>query len=130
MISFVALAGVLCLALVMAGAGLFALIGPAGARAMIGRFATSQKINMLEQLWRSLAGLALILRAPASLTPEVFQLAGWVIVATAAILLVIPLKWHAAYATWWSANLPLPAVRLAGVASLALAAGLAWSALG
>lgn len=52
------------------------------------------------------------------------------IVATALALAVIPLRWHAGYAQWWSRNLPLSALRLGGVAAIALAFALGRAGLG
>lgn len=127
---FAALLVVLVFALWIAGAGLFALVRPAQARAAIGRFASSQRVNLIEQAGRGLAGAALVVRAPEALTPALFHWFGWVIVVSAVLLAVLPLRWHAGYAQWWSRNLPLWAARAGGVAALALAGFLARSAWG
>lgn len=121
---------VLLFALWIAGAGIFALARPHRAQAMIGRFASSQRVNLIEQAGRGLAGAGLIVRSPESLAPDVFAVAGWAIVATSLALVVIPLKWHAGYAQWWSRNLPLWGVRIAGIAALILAGALARAAIG
>lgn len=121
---------VLVFALWIAGAGLFALVRPAQARAAIGRFASSQRVNLVEQAGRGLAGAALVMRAPEALTPALFTWLGWFIVVSAVLLAVLPLRWHAGYAQWWSRNLPLWAARAGGVAALALAGFLARSAWG
>lgn len=47
------------------------------------------------------------------------------LLASSAALLVIPLRWHSGYAEWWSRNMPLPAVRMAGLAGMVLAGGVA-----
>lgn len=116
-------------ALWLAVAGVAGLTRPITARGWIARFATSQRINIAEQAWRGLAGAALITRAPLSELPLVFGVAGWTLVVSAAALLVIPLRWHAGYAVWWSENLPPPLVRLAGLGALAAAAGLVMAAI-
>ncbi|ANY19229.1 hypothetical protein A6F68_00700 [Tsuneonella dongtanensis] len=126
----IALVLVLLFALWIAGAGVFALARPAAARSAIGRFASSHRVNLIEQAGRGIAGAALNVRAPAAWTPDLFTVAGWAIVVTSVLLAVLPLRWHAAYAQWWSRNLPFWAVRLAGVAALALAGGLARAAIG
>jgi hypothetical protein len=127
---FAALLVTLVFALWIAGAGLFALVRPAQARAAIGSFASSQRVNLLEQAGRGLAGAALVVRAPEALTPALFHWFGWFIVVSAGLLAVLPLRWHAGYAQWWSRNLPLWAVRVGGVVALALAGFLARSAWG
>ena len=119
-----ALALIVAFALWLAAAGVAGLVMPKMARGWIGRFATSQRINIAEQTWRGLAGAALIVRAPFSATPQGFGIAGWIMVASAAALLVVPLRWHAGYAIWWSRHLPLSIVRMAGLGALGLAAGL------
>lgn len=119
-----ALIVIFAFALWLAAAGAAGLVRPLVARGWIGRFATSQRINIAEQAWRGLAGAALIVRAPLSGFPQVFGIAGWIMVASAAALLVVPLRWHAGYAVWWSRNLPLPLVRIAGLGAVAAAAGL------
>lgn len=111
-------------------AGVAALIDARRARGWIARFATSHAVNLGEQAWRGLAGTALILRAPNSLAPTAFAIVGWVLVASALALLVIPLRWHAGYARHWAEHLPLPLVRIAGAAALPLAAGLVFAATG
>lgn len=114
----------------LAGAGVAALMRPALARGWIARFATSHAINVAEQAWRGLAGAAMVWRAPLSLAPEALRVIGWILLVSAAALLVIPLRWHSGYATWWSRKLPLPIVRIAGAAALALAAVLVRTAIG
>ncbi len=124
-----ALIVIFAFALWLAVAGTAGIVRPAAARSWIGRFANSQRINIAEQAWRGLAGAALIVRAPLSGFPQVFGIAGWIMVVSAAALLVIPLRLHANYALWWSRNLPLAIIRVAGLAALAVAAGLVATAL-
>ncbi len=125
-----ALLVVLVFALWIAGAGILALVWPARALAAIGRFASSQQVNLVEQIGRAIAGGALALRAPEALTPVLFHWFGLTILVSAALLAVLPLRWHAAYAQWWSRNLPLPVARASGVVALGGEAALALSAIG
>lgn len=129
-VQLIAILVILAFALWVAAGSLVAVARPATARGWIARFATSDKINFAEQAWRGLAGAALLVRADASLSPEAFRLVGAILIASAAILLVVPLRWHAAYAVWWSRNLPLWAMRVAGLAGLAIAGAAAFSTLG
>lgn len=128
--ALLALVVILAFALWIAAAGGAALASPAVARSWIGRFATSHAVNWAEQAWRGSAGIALLVRGPASHWPHAFTVAGWVLVISSLALLIIPLQWHAGYARFWAAKLPLPVVRLAGIAALALAGALAWAAVG
>lgn len=127
---FAALLLVLAFAAWVAAGGLAGIAKPALARAWIGRFASSHGINIAEQAWRGLAGAALIVRAPLSLSPAAFTVAGWVMVVSSGLLLLVPLRWHAAYARFWSRKLPLGAVRIAGWAALGFAIAVAVSAFG
>lgn len=103
----------------MATALLMAL-RPRRALYMLGRTAATRRINNIEQGLRLAAGAAMILRAPASKLPQPFEAAGWFIVLSSLVLLVLPLRWHAAYACWWAARLAPAAVRaLAPVSALA-----------
>ena len=125
-----ALAIACAFALWVAAGSAVAIVRPSKARGWIARFATSHVINIAEQAWRGLAGAALVLRAPEALWTEAFHIAGWVLIASSAALLVVPLRWHAGYAVWWSRNLPLAAVRAAGVAGVVLAVALVAGAFG
>ena len=126
----IAILVILAFALWVAAGSLVAMASPATARGWIARFASSEKMNLAEQAWRALAGAALLVRADVSLSPEAFRLVGAILIASAAILLVVPLRWHSAYAVWWSQNLPLWAVRAAGLVGLAIAGAAAISTLG
>ena len=57
------------------------------------------------------AGLALISRAEVSKLPIFFHVSGLFVVASSVVLLIIPLRWHAGYAIWWSRKLSLNSVR-------------------
>lgn len=84
---------------------------PARALHILSLTASTRRINSIEQGLRLAAGAAMILRAPASKLPQVFEVAGWFIVLTSLVLLVLPLRWHAAYACWWADRLAPAAVR-------------------
>lgn len=129
-VQLVALAIVCAFALWVAAGSAVAVLRPERARSWIARFATSHAINIAEQAWRGLAGAALVVCAPEALWPEPFRIAGWVLIGSAALLLVVPLRWHSGYALWWSRNLPLAAVRIAGVTGIAMAGTAVAGALG
>lgn len=91
--------------------------------------ASSWRVNITEQGLRLLAGLALIVRAGSSKVPGLFEVGGWFIVASSIVLLVMPLRWHAAYAIWWSLKLRPWAVRATAPLSAASGIGLVYAAL-
>jgi len=91
--------------------------------------ASSRRINNIEQGFRLLAGWALVIRASASQVPRLFEVGGWFIVMSSVILLLLPLRWHAAYAIWWSLKLPPWAVRAIAPASAAFGIGLVYAAM-
>ncbi len=91
--------------------------------------ASSRRINNIEQGLRLLAGLALVGHAGASKVPGLFQVGGWFIITSSVVLLWLPLRWHAAYAIWWSLKLEPWAVRAIAPTSAALGLGLVYASL-
>jgi hypothetical protein len=104
------------------GAAAFMALRPKRALHVLSLTASTRTINNVEQGLRLLAGVALLLRAPASKLPQPFEVAGWFIVLSSLVLLVIPLRWHSAYACWWADRFAPAAVR--AVAPLSALAGL------
>lgn len=102
--------------------GAFMALRPQGALQILRLTASTRTINNAEQGLRLLAGVSLLLRAPASKLPQAFEIAGWFIVLSSLLLLVVPLRWHAAYACWWADRLRPAAVR--AIAPLSTIAGL------
>src|SRR5438309_9070293 len=58
------------------------------------------RLQFTEQGLRVLVGVALILRAPASKLPLVFEVGGWVLVATSLLIMAAPVRWHGRYGGW------------------------------
>ena len=69
------------------------------------------RLQFTEQGLRVLAGVALIVRAPASKLPLVFEVAGWLLVATSLLIMVAPIQWHGAYGHWWVGRIAPLAIR-------------------
>jgi thiosulfate reductase cytochrome b subunit len=90
--------------------------------------ASSWRLNLWEQGLRLLAGAALIVRSPASKLPLVFEIAGWLIVASSLLILAAPIRWHAAYGFWWSERLTPPAIRFLSPLPAVVGAGLVYAA--
>jgi hypothetical protein len=102
---------------------------PASALHVLSLTASTRSINNVEQGLRLVAGLALVLRGPASKLPQVFETAGWFVVSSSLVLLFLPLRWHSAYARWWANRLAPAAVRWIAPMSALAGAGLIYAAL-
>jgi hypothetical protein len=88
--------------------------------AMLRMTATTRAINNWEQGFRLLSGIAFYVRAEVSKSPLIFHWIALVLIVSAALLLLLPLGWHSAYARWWSRKLSPAAVRhLAPVSAIA-----------
>ena len=90
---------------------------------------SSWRLQFTEQGLRVLAGMALIVRAPASKLPPVFEVAGWVLVATSIIIMAAPIRWHGAYGMWLLKWLTPLMIRILSPVAAAAGAGLIYTAL-
>ena len=79
-----------------------------------------------EHIPRAIAGAAMIGIAPASKAPLFLMVAGGFIVFSSVLILILPMRWHHAYAAWWAERIPRWAVRTLAPLSLAAGAGLIW----
>ena len=91
--------------------------------------AGNRRLNLTEQGLRLLAGAALILRAPASKLPLPFEIFGWLLVISSALILTAPMRWHAAYGIWWSRRLTPPVIRILSPIPAVAGAGLLYAAI-
>lgn len=102
---------------------------PATCIRLLGKMASTQRINLAEQALRGSAGAAMVVRAAHSKAPLLFEVAGWFIVATSILLIFLPLRWHAAFAIWWSQTLRPGAVRALSPVAAALGTALSYASL-
>jgi hypothetical protein len=86
------------------------------------------RLQFTEQGLRVLAGVALIVRAPASRLPLVFEVAGWFLVATSLLIMVVPVRWHGAYGRWWVGRIPPLAIRVLSPVPMMAGVGLLYAA--
>jgi len=86
------------------------------------------RLQFTEQGLRVLAGVALIVRAPASKLPLVFEVAGWLLVATSLLIMVAPIRWHGAYGRWWVGRIAPLAIRILSPVPMMAGAGLIYAA--
>lgn len=108
--------------------GVMMALRPRYALHVLSLTASSQRVNLSEQVPRLIAGAALIVRADASKLSQMFTVAGLFIVASSAVLLVMPLSWHSGYALWWAKRIPPVLVRALAPFSLIAGAGLIYAA--
>jgi hypothetical protein len=85
------------------------------------------RLQFTEQGLRVLAGVALIVRAPASKLPLVFEVAGWLSVATSLLIMVAPIRWHGAYGRWWVGRIAPLAIRVLSPVPMMAGAGLVYA---
>lgn len=125
----------LALIAILAAAGWLAFVAvlclakPEAARAGLAAMGGTPAIHFGEHGLRGLAGLAMILRAEASKVPFAFESIGWFLIATSAIILLLPRRWHHAYARYWADHIPDWAFRLAALPTAIGAVLLAYAAL-
>ena len=103
--------------------GIGCLFAPALARRFLLGFAGSAFKHYLEMAIRMIVGIAMVIQAPHLPYSMVFTVFGWMLIATTAVLLVIPWTWHQRFA-----KKVLPRVAsslpLIGVVSIAMGSGL------
>ena len=87
------------------------------------------QLHFTEQALRLVAGAALILRSPFSKMPLVLWVFGWMIVISSIIIIASPVRWHGAFATWWSQRLTQSIIRALSPVSLLLGVGLMYLAI-
>ena len=87
------------------------------------------RLQFTEQGLRVIAGVALIVRAPASKLPRVFGVGGWLLVATSLLIMVAPIRWHGVYGRWWVKRLTPLVIRILSPTPAAAGAVLIYAAL-
>ena|SRR5688572_3849019 len=96
------LSGVVVISFCLFLIGLAAVIAttPSLAERFLRSFASSALAHYTEQVLRLLVGAAIVNFASSMWYPELFKLFGWLIVVTAAGLLLIPWRWHNKFGSW------------------------------
>ncbi len=104
------------------GVGIFIFVRPTSALDCLKKMASTNLINYTEISLRMLAGLAFLQYAGASQHPQGIYVCGWFLVVTSGILFLIPRKWHAAYAVYWSQRLSPPILKFCSPISIGFGA--------
>ena len=84
----------------LTGFAVLSFARPAKVVGFLHSFASSARAHYTEQLARLLIGSALVVRAPEMWQPSAFRALGWLIVATAIALMLLPWRWHHRFAQW------------------------------
>ncbi len=122
MLSALSLAVLAAAGLFLLGLGAAALARPARASRFLLAFAGTQTLHALELALRLLVGAACLVAAPRLPAPQLFTAAGWVLVATTAVLALLPWRWHRGFA---QRAVPLALKALPALGAAALAGGAA-----
>ena len=105
------------------------LVRPESARAGLAAMGSTPAIQFGEHALRGLAGLAMVLRAEVSKAPLAFEAIGWFVVATSLLIVLLPRRWHHAYAVFWADRIPGWAFRIASIPTMIGAVLLGFAAL-
>ena len=101
---------------------LFMIYKPDKALIALSKFASTNLINYTEISLRMLVGISFIVAAIEWHMSFIFNMAGWFLTVSAAVLFVVPRKWHQNYALYWAGKLTPFYVR--AFAPLSLAVGI------
>lgn len=117
-------------AAIVAGAGIFLLLLAAAAafaphrvERFVAAFASSARAHVTEQVVRLIVGGGLVVYAPHMRIPVFFEVLGWLLIVTSAVLLLIPWRWHHRFGQW---AIPLVTrhIRLYGLGACTLGASI------
>lgn len=128
MIDILSIALVASAGLFLAALGGVALVAPPLASRFLLGFASSPGKHYAELGVRLLLGCAFLVAAPRTMWPVALSLFGWVLLATTAVLLLVPWRWHHRFARW-AVPEALRFLPLVGAASLVLGALILWAAV-
>lgn len=116
----IALIFILLAALYFLVLGIVSLAYPYRASSFLLGFASSAKLHYIELILRMLVGLAFLRVAPIAYSPNAFAIFGGILVATTAVMFLVPWRWHRTFA---ESAVPkaLRYLKLIGIASIILA---------
>lgn len=112
---------VIAFAVFIISVGFLMLLTPQKAREILKKAGSTPLINYGELILRMIPAVGLILYATFSKFPQIFSLLGWFMLGTSVLLMLLPRKYHHAYALK-SADLLTPA-RIRAIAPLSFIFG-------
>ena len=113
----------------MMGVSVMILLRPTMMLGALRKMASTNLINYTELVLRLLVGIGVVGLAPFTPYTNFLQLCGGFLMVTAIILMLIPRRWHHAYAVWWAEKLKPWQVQLATPLSFALGVVSFWVVL-
>jgi len=84
--------------LFLIGLAILCVFRKQAAERFLSGFASSARAHFTEHSIRFLVGVAFVLFSPSMWYPQVFNVFGWILIVTSAVLLVLPWAWHREYA--------------------------------
>lgn len=115
--------------LFMIGVSLLILVQPKIALVALRKFASTYLIHFTELGLRALVGLGFIGIAPFTDYVTPLKIWGGFLIITAFIIMLIPRRWHHAYAVWWAEKLKTWHIRLCAPFSLSVGLASLWLAV-
>ncbi|MFN7128652.1 MAG: hypothetical protein ACK4OJ_06260 [Brevundimonas sp.] len=98
--------------------GVFMAAAPRRALAVLAAMGGTPSVHFGEMVVRGLAGLVLVVAAPASRLPAWIAVIGGFLIVSALALALLPRRWHSHYSRWWAQRIPPFAVRLIAPVSI------------
>jgi uncharacterized membrane protein YfcA len=92
---------------------LYALARPRRAISLIGKFASTPLVHYSELTFRAIIGAAFIVSADDSPFARGFTIFGVMMLVSALALMLMPRRWHYAYASFWARRMPVAAIYVA-----------------
>ena len=94
------------------GLGVWSMIYPRRELTGLSKMASTNLINYTELIIRLIVGLAFIAGKDSFARPDISMVIGVFFVVSAIMLMIIPRRWHAAYAVYWAQKITPIAVLL------------------
>jgi hypothetical protein len=104
------------------------VVMPARAARFLTGFASSARAHYTEQVFRLIAGAAIVIFAAEMRFPDLFRVFGWLVVLTTSGLLLIPWQWHDRFGEW-AIPLAIRHIKLYALAAFVLGAFILYAAL-
>jgi hypothetical protein len=129
LLNFIAQWTIIFYSLWLIGVSFLMVYKPHKAIDILRKAGSTNLINYMELSIRGIWGLALIWFSSYSLFPQIFMLMGITICVTSILLMIIPRRWHAHYAVWWSNQLKPTHVRILAPLSFVFALWMIYATL-
>ena len=78
--------------------GIAAVLTPGRVQRFLRAFASTRAYHLSEMTIRLVVGAAMIIAAPRLQHAAVFEVFGWILVVTSAVLVMLPWRWHQRFA--------------------------------